>query len=81
MFKYFTPVELEKYLMIKYLGTHNSGTYSNLVWWQRILNPILNLTSRCQTLSIEDHSLFSIPTVTIASKQLFNYLFADKRIM
>lgn len=40
--------------MIKYLGTHNSGTYSNLVWWQRILSPILNVTSRCQTLSIKD---------------------------
>lgn len=40
--------------MIKYLGTHNSGTYSNLVWWQHILSPILNVTSRCQTLSIKD---------------------------
>ena len=40
--------------MIKYLGTHNSGTYSNLVWWQRILSPILNVTSSCQTLSIKN---------------------------
>ena len=40
--------------MIKYFGTHNSGTYSNLVWWQRILSPILNITSSCQTLSIKD---------------------------
>lgn len=40
--------------MIKYIGTHNSGTSSKLVWWQRILTPILNATSRCQTLSIED---------------------------
>ena len=40
--------------MIKYLGTHNSGTSSKLVWWQRILTPILNATSSCQTLSIED---------------------------
>jgi hypothetical protein len=40
--------------MIKYLGTHNSGTSSKLVWWQRPFAWILNLTSRCQTLSIEE---------------------------
>ena len=40
--------------MIKYLGTHNSGTSSKLVWWQRPFCYLLNLTSRCQTLSIED---------------------------
>ena len=40
--------------MIKYLGTHNSGTSSKLVWWQRPFGYLLNLTSRCQTLSIED---------------------------
>ena len=40
--------------MIKYLGTHNSGTSSKLVWWQRPFAWILHLTSRCQTLSIED---------------------------
>lgn len=40
--------------MVKYLGTHNSGTSSKLVWWQRPFSYLLNLTSRCQTLSIED---------------------------
>lgn len=40
--------------MIKYLGTHNSGTSSKLVWWQRLFAPILHATSRCQTLSIEE---------------------------
>lgn len=39
--------------MIKYLGTHNSGTSSKLVWWQRPFGWLLHLTSRCQTLSIE----------------------------
>lgn len=39
--------------MIKYLGTHNSGTFSKLVWWQRPLSYILNKTSQCQTLNIE----------------------------
>ena len=40
--------------MIKYLGTHNSGTSSKLVWWQWPFGYLLNLTSRCQNLSIED---------------------------
>ena len=40
--------------MIKYLGTHNSGTSSKLVWWQRPFAWIMHLTSRCQTLSIEE---------------------------
>lgn len=40
--------------MVKYLGTHNSGTSSKLVWWQRPLAWLLHLTSRCQTLSIEE---------------------------
>lgn len=40
--------------MIKYLGTHNSGTSSKLVWWQRPFGYLLNSTSRCQTLSIEE---------------------------
>ena len=40
--------------MIKYLGTHNSGTSSKLVWWQRPFNWLIHLTSRCQTMSIEE---------------------------
>lgn len=35
-------------------GTHNSGTSSKLVWWQRLFAPILHLTSRCQTRSISE---------------------------
>ena len=40
--------------MYKHLGTHNSGTSSSLVWWQRPFGCILNLFSRCQTLSIKE---------------------------
>ena len=40
--------------MVKYLGTHNSGTFSKLIWWQRPFGWLINLTSRCQTLSIEE---------------------------
>lgn len=40
--------------MIKYLGTHNSGTSSKLVWWQRPFGWLIHLTSRCQTMSIEE---------------------------
>ena len=40
--------------MINYLGTHNSGTSSKLVWWQRPFSYLLHLSSRCQTLSIEE---------------------------
>lgn len=40
--------------MIKYLGTHNSGTSSKLVWWQRPFGWLIHLASRCQTLSIEE---------------------------
>lgn len=35
------------------LGTHNSGTSSKLVWWQRLFAPILHLTSRCQDKTIK----------------------------
>ena len=40
--------------MIKYLGTHNSGSFSKLVWWQKPFSWLLHLTSRCQTLSFEE---------------------------
>ena len=46
--------------MIKYLGTHNSGTSSQLVWWQRPFAWILHLTSRCQSLSIEEQLLSNV---------------------
>lgn len=35
-------------------GTHNSGTSSKLVWWQRLFAPILHLTSRCQSRTISE---------------------------
>ena len=35
-------------------GTHNSGTSSSLVWWLRPFGYLLNLTSRCQSRSIEE---------------------------
>ena len=35
-------------------GTHNSGTSSKLVWWQRLFAPILHLTSRCQFRTISE---------------------------
>lgn len=41
-------------VMIKYLGTHNSGTSSKLVWWQYPFGFLLHPTSRCQTLSIDE---------------------------
>lgn len=40
--------------MYKFLGTHNSGTFSKLVWWQRPFSFLLNLFSRCQSLSIQE---------------------------
>ena len=35
------------------LGTHNSATYSKLIWWLRPFAWILNLTSRCQNRTIK----------------------------
>ena len=35
-------------------GTHNSGTSSKLICWQRLFGGLLNLTSRCQNRSIEE---------------------------
>jgi hypothetical protein len=35
-------------------GTHNSGTGSNLVWWQCLFGGLLHLTSRCQSRSISE---------------------------
>ena len=39
--------------MIKYLGTHNSGTSYKLVWWQRLFTLPFQLVSQCQTRTIE----------------------------
>ena len=35
-------------------GTHNSATGGQLVWWLRPLAWLINLTSKCQTKSIEE---------------------------
>ncbi len=35
-------------------GTHNSATYGNLVWWQKPLNWLNRLTSRCQDKTIHE---------------------------
>ena len=39
------------------LGTHNSATSSELVWWQRPFAWLLHLTSRCQSKDIEQQLL------------------------
>lgn len=39
--------------VLKY-GTHNSGTSSKLVWWQRLFAPFMHLTSRCQSRTISE---------------------------
>ena len=36
------------------LGTHNSATYGNLVWWQKPLNWLNRLTSRCQKKTLHE---------------------------
>lgn len=35
-------------------GTHNSATGGKLVWWQRPLGWLINLTSKCQNRTIEE---------------------------
>lgn len=72
--------------MIKYLGTHNSGTSSKLIWWQRPFGYLLNLTSRCQTLSIEDQlknnvRLFNLQVTFYKNECVFSHglcIYTDK---
>jgi hypothetical protein len=72
--------------MIKYLGTHNSGTYSKLVWWQRPFAWLLHLTSRCQTLSIEEQlkrnvRLFNLQITRYKNEWVFSHgicIYVDK---
>lgn len=64
--------------MVKYLGTHNSGTSSKLVWWQRPFGYLLNLTSRCQKLSIEDQlknfvRIFNIQVTYYKNEWVFSH--------
>ena len=72
--------------MIKYLGTHNSGTSSKLVWWQRPFGWLLHLTSRCQTLSIEEQlkknvRLFNLQITRYNNEWVFSHglcIYTDK---
>lgn len=72
--------------MIKYLGTHNSGTSSKLVWWQRPLGFVLHATSRCQTLSIEEQlkmnvRLFNLQITYYKKQWIFSHglcIYTDK---
>ena len=64
--------------MVKYLGTHNSGTSSKLVWWQWPFGYLLNLTSRCQNLSIEDQlknfvRIFNIQVTYYKNEWVFSH--------
>lgn len=35
-------------------GTHNSATYTNVIWWQYPFKWLSNLTSKCQSLTIKE---------------------------
>ena len=66
--------------MIKYLGTHNSGTSSKLVWWQHPFGYLLNSTSQCQTLSIEEQlknfvRVFNIQVTYYKNEWVFSHGF------
>ena len=39
------------------LGTHNSATSGKIVWWQRPFAWLMNISSRCQTKSVEEQLL------------------------
>ena len=72
--------------MVKYLGTHNSGTSSKLVWWQRPFAWILNATSQCQSLSIEEQlkrnvRLFNLQITLYRGEWVFSHglcIYKDK---
>lgn len=66
--------------MIKYLGTHNSGTSGELVWWQKPLKYFLNKTSKCQNLSIREQldinvKLFNLQVTNYNNKWVFSHGF------
>ena len=48
-----------------FLGTHNSGTFANLVWWLRPFSFILNPLSKCQTKNIAEQLMSNV--------RLFNF--------
>lgn len=72
--------------MIKFLGTHNSGTSSKLVWWQRPFGFILHTSARCQTLSIEEQlqqnvRLFNLQITRYKNEWVFSHglcIYTDK---
>ena len=42
------------------LGTHNSGTFASLVWWQKPFGFILNPLSRCQNKNIAEQLMSDV---------------------
>ena len=66
--------------MIKYIGTHNSGTSGELVWWQKPLKYFLNKTSKCQNLSIREQldintKLFNLQVTKYDDEWVFSHGF------
>lgn len=66
--------------MIRYLGTHNSGTSGELVWWQKPLKYFLNKTSKCQNLSIQEQldinvKLFNLQITKYNNEWVFSHGF------
>lgn len=60
------------------LGTHNSGTGYDLVWWQRPFAWFLHLTSRCQTKTIVEQlndgvRLFNLQITKYKNKWVFSH--------
>lgn len=41
-------------------STHNSGTGEKLVWWQRPFSALLNVTARCQSMTIKEQLDFGV---------------------
>lgn len=59
-------------------GTHNSATGGQLVWWLRPLAWLVNLTSKCQTKSIEEQlkdgvRLFNLQVTKYRGKWVFSH--------
>ncbi len=60
------------------LGTHNSGTGEELVWWQRPFSGIFHLLSRCQSRTIREQldngvKLFNLQITYYNSKWHFSH--------
>ena len=64
--------------MVKYLGTHNSGTSYKLVWWQRLLTWPLQLIAQCQSRTIEQQledgiKLFNLQITNYNGEWVFSH--------